>query len=158
MESMQLGRYDFPDAQTSEELKREYAAGTTCDRIQLLERVQTECFGIPELLLDAVESDADSLPRAWAARHDKEAASRFKDDPDAFVRAAARENPWYAHARGFIISDAPEEFERSSQIERLGWIRSPSVPEKILEIVFEWDAAGSRQRLNTEGPCRPELE
>jgi|CXWL01.1.fsa_nt_gi hypothetical protein len=149
MRPKQPDRYSFIDAYLLEELRREYAASSSRERLRLLAKLKSRHIPV-EIALLAVE-DPDARVRAWFAKngaplqfgaredlpnyHDLEA--RLLEDPDPYVRACVYENPRFG---GFKHLNQPIElFLEAAPLERLALMRNPEVGEKLIEQIFLYD-------------------
>ena len=149
MRPMQPNRYSFIDAYILEELRREYAASSSRERLRLLAKLKSHHIPL-EVALLAVE-DPDARVRAWFAKngaplqfgaredlpnfHDLEA--RLREDPDLYVRACVYENPRFG---GFKHLNQPIElFLEATPLERLALVRNPNVGKKLIEQIFTYD-------------------
>lgn len=111
-------RYSFIDAYILEELRREYAASSSRERLRLLAKLKSRHIPL-EIALLAVE-DPDGRVRAWFAKNaatfqygTKEDSvdspnfeTRLLEDPDPYVRACVYENPRFG---GFKHLNQPIE-------------------------------------------------
>ncbi len=153
-------RYEFVDAYTIEELKREYQSYDTKDRIRMLQELykNTESKQLPyEIAIMAIE-DTDVDVRQWIARYgmnldyreseyvdgellykfpERNLAERLKNDPDPFVRACLHENP---NVFGGLVPIAEEwlnYFKEATHMERLALVRNPGVAPELIERIFD---------------------
>lgn len=135
-------RYSMVDAYTLEELRREYLSEDTKGRIRLITKVK---HGLPfEVARLAAEAPDVGVRQCiakygtldWRDRrivdhklvYDHEhpefnLRQRLQNDPDPFVRACLRENPWFK----FAGEKWEDIFKKSTHMERLALVRNESL-------------------------------
>ena len=136
-----LSRYEVPDAYILEELKRDYQSSDVRGRIRLLKKLRFPPYEIARM---AVE-DPHVEVRQWIARNgekldydESNLGERLKNDPDPFVRACLRENPDAFGVVGLVL-DSKELFQEATHLERLALVRNPSVPNSLIEKIFNME-------------------
>jgi hypothetical protein len=68
---------------------------------------------------------------------DRNLADRLSKDPDPFVRACLRENPFNHFVKGAAAGvDTIAYFRESTRVERLALVRNPEVADELIEKVF----------------------
>ncbi|MDA2916390.1 hypothetical protein MYX64_06060 [Nitrospinae bacterium AH_259_B05_G02_I21] len=165
---MELHRYDIIDEYTLEELQRKYRASDAKGRINILESYyKRDRQALYEIALLAVE-DSNVEVRQWIARHGKSLdygddepeyqypernlEERLKNDPDPFVRACLRENPYVFYSIHYT-SKWTEWFKEGTHLERLALVRNPEVDPELIEKVFDPED----EELGIELEARKEL-
>jgi hypothetical protein len=131
-------RYQYADAYTLEELRREYLGSDTRRRIRLLRR-HVRSSDLPNGILATALRDDHVEVRQWLARHaplSDTAREQLLKDPDSFVRACVWENPECLPYKNFAV-DWATAFEGCTHLERLALMRNPQVPKELIERVFD---------------------